>query len=116
MPSRERIPCALASRQLARPTSSSSPNSAIPEAKSTQRNSRKTLPASRSALALRESSRRRPDRIGALRGIVGARLILAPGVGAQGGKASDAIAAGADAVIVGRTIYEAKDPAAAARG
>jgi len=58
----------------------------------------------------------RPDRIRALRGIVGARLILAPGVGAQGGKVSDAIAAGADAVIVGRTIYEAKDPAAAARG
>jgi orotidine-5'-phosphate decarboxylase len=58
----------------------------------------------------------RPDRIRALREIVGARLILAPGVGAQGGKASDAIAAGADAVIVGRTIYEAKDPAAAARG
>jgi len=57
----------------------------------------------------------RPDRIRSLRGIVGDRLILAPGVGAQGGKASDAIAAGADAVIVGRTIYEAKDPASAAR-
>jgi len=57
----------------------------------------------------------RPDRIRVLRGIVGARLILAPGVGAQGGKASDAIAAGADEVIVGRTIYDAKDPAAAAR-
>lgn len=57
----------------------------------------------------------RPDRVRALRGIVGPRLILAPGVGAQGGKASDAIAAGADAVIVGRAIYEATDPAAAAR-
>src|SRR5207253_9606960 len=57
----------------------------------------------------------RPDRIRSLRGIVGDRLILAAGVGAQGGKASDAIAAGADAVIVGRTIYEAKDPASAAR-
>jgi len=57
----------------------------------------------------------RPERIRVLRGIIGVRLILAPGVGAQGGKASDAIAAGADAVIVGRTIYEAKDPAAAAR-
>jgi len=57
----------------------------------------------------------RPDRIRVLRGIVGARLILAPGVGAQGGKASDAIAAGADGVIVGRAIYDAKDPAAAAR-
>jgi orotidine-5'-phosphate decarboxylase len=51
----------------------------------------------------------------ALRSIVGSRLILAPGVGAQGGKASEAIAAGADAVIVGRAIYEAKDPAKAAR-
>ncbi len=58
----------------------------------------------------------RPDRIRVLRGIVGGRLILAPGVGAQGGKASTAIAAGADAVIVGRAIYDAKDPAAAARG
>jgi orotidine-5'-phosphate decarboxylase len=57
----------------------------------------------------------RPDRIRVLRGIVGARLILAPGVGAQGGKAPDAIAAGADGVIVGRAIYDAKDPAAAAR-
>ena len=57
----------------------------------------------------------RPDRVRALRAIVGSRLILAPGVGAQGGKATDAIAAGADAVIVGRAIYDAKDPAAAAR-
>jgi len=57
----------------------------------------------------------RPDRVKALRSIVGARLILAPGVGAQGGKASDAVGAGADAVIVGRAIYEAKDPAKVAR-
>jgi orotidine-5'-phosphate decarboxylase len=57
----------------------------------------------------------RPDRVKALRSIVGPRLILAPGVGAQGGKASDAITAGADAVIVGRAIYEAKNPAKAAR-
>ena len=57
----------------------------------------------------------RPDRVKALRSIVGKRLILAPGVGAQGAKASDAIVAGADAVIVGRAIYEAKDPARAAR-
>jgi orotidine-5'-phosphate decarboxylase len=57
----------------------------------------------------------RPDRVKALRSIVGSRLILAPGVGAQGGKAAEAIAAGADAVIVGRAIYEAKDPAKAAR-
>lgn len=57
----------------------------------------------------------RPQRVKALRQIVGTKLILAPGVGAQGGSASDAIAAGADAVIVGRSIYEARDPARAAR-
>jgi orotidine-5'-phosphate decarboxylase len=57
----------------------------------------------------------RPDRVKTLRAIVGSRLILAPGVGAQGGKASEAIAAGADAVIVGRAIYDAKDPTSAAR-
>jgi len=57
----------------------------------------------------------RPQRVRVLRQIVGTKLILAPGVGAQGGKASEAIAAGADAVIVGRSIYEAKDPARAAR-
>ena len=57
----------------------------------------------------------RPERVRALRAIIGRKQILAPGVGAQGGKASEAIAAGADAVIVGRAIYEAKDPAKAAR-
>ena len=56
----------------------------------------------------------RPERVRILRALVGTKLILSPGVGAQGGTASDAIRAGADAVIVGRAIYEAKDPAAAA--
>ncbi len=56
----------------------------------------------------------RPERVRLLRGIVGERLILAPGVGAQGGKPADAIRAGADAVIVGRALYEAPDPARAA--
>ncbi len=56
----------------------------------------------------------RPERVRLLRGIVGDRLILAPGVGAQGGKPADAIHAGADAVIVGRALYEAPDPARAA--
>jgi orotidine-5'-phosphate decarboxylase len=56
----------------------------------------------------------RPDRITALRKIIGKGLILAPGIGAQGGKASAAIRAGADYVIVGRTIYEAIDPKSAA--
>ncbi len=57
----------------------------------------------------------RPERVRALRAIVGRKQILAPGVGAQGGKASEAIAAGADAVIVGRAIYEAESPSAAAK-
>ncbi|HYM39846.1 MAG TPA: orotidine-5'-phosphate decarboxylase [Thermoplasmata archaeon] len=56
----------------------------------------------------------RPERVRALRGLIGDRLILAPGVGAQGGKPADVIRAGADAVIVGRALYEAPDPAAAA--
>ncbi len=57
----------------------------------------------------------RPERVRRMREIVGGLLILTPGAGAQGGKPSDAIAAGADYVIVGRAITEAKDPAGAAR-
>ncbi|MBO7410238.1 MAG: orotidine-5'-phosphate decarboxylase [Candidatus Methanomethylophilaceae archaeon] len=57
----------------------------------------------------------RPDRIKLIRSIVGDKLILTPGVGAQGGSASAAIEAGADYVIVGRAIYEAEDPAAVTR-
>jgi len=57
----------------------------------------------------------RPERVRALRAIVGTKLILTPGVGAQGGTASAAIAAGADAVIVGRSITESADPAMAAK-
>jgi len=56
----------------------------------------------------------RPDRVRKLREIVGRLLILAPGAGAQGGRPADAIAAGADYVIVGRAITEAKDPGRAA--
>ena len=52
----------------------------------------------------------RPDRIRAIRAIAGDRKILSPGVGAQGGKASDAISAGADYAIVGRAIYGSDDP------
>jgi orotidine 5''-phosphate decarboxylase, subfamily 1 len=52
----------------------------------------------------------RPDRIAAIRAIAGDRTIISPGVGAQGGSAASAISAGADYVIVGRAIYEAKDP------
>ena len=57
----------------------------------------------------------RPDRVRRLREIVGRLLILSPGAGAQGGKAADAIAAGADYVIVGRAITESPEPAATAR-
>jgi orotidine-5'-phosphate decarboxylase len=57
----------------------------------------------------------RPERVRRLREIVGGLLILSPGAGAQGGTPSGAIAAGADYVIVGRAITEAKDPAGAAR-
>jgi len=55
----------------------------------------------------------RPDRVKNLRGIVGRKKILSPGVGTQGGDA-DAVAALVDGIIVGRSIYDAPDPAAAA--
>lgn len=53
----------------------------------------------------------RPDRISAIRKIAGDKGIMSPGVGAQGGSAGDAIKAGADHVIVGRSIYTSDDPA-----
>ncbi len=52
----------------------------------------------------------RPERVKKIRGIVGGLTIISPGVGAQGGSAADAIRAGADYVIVGRTIYNSKNP------
>ena len=57
----------------------------------------------------------RPERVAELRKIVGNLEIISPGVGAQGGRASDALKAGADYIIVGRAIYEAPDPKAAAK-
>ena len=57
----------------------------------------------------------RPERVKEIRKIIGDRLtIISPGVGAQGGKASDVISAGADWVIVGRSIYKAETPKEAA--
>jgi orotidine-5'-phosphate decarboxylase len=55
----------------------------------------------------------RPDRVRLLRGIVKKLKILSPGIGAQGGDA-DRVAGLVDGIIVGRAIYEAKDPGAAA--
>ena len=42
-------------------------------------------------------------------------IIISPGVGTQGGSADDTIWAGADYVIVGRSIYQSDDPAAGAK-
>ncbi len=56
----------------------------------------------------------RPERIADIRKIIGDLKILSPGVGAQGGKASDAINAGATYAIVGRAIYGSEDPRKAA--
>lgn len=56
----------------------------------------------------------RPERIRRIREIIGTMRILSPGVGAQGGRASDAIASGADYVIVGRSIYSSAQPRAEA--
>ncbi len=52
----------------------------------------------------------RPERIKQIRSIIGDLTIISPGVGAQGGRAADAIKAGADYVIVGRSIYGSKAP------
>jgi orotidine-5'-phosphate decarboxylase len=56
----------------------------------------------------------RPERVAHIRSIIGELKILSPGVGAQGGSAADTIKAGADYIIVGRAIYQADDPRAAA--
>ncbi len=52
----------------------------------------------------------RPERVKALREIVGGLVILSPGVGAQGGSPAATIEAGADYCIVGRSIYGSSDP------
>ena len=51
-----------------------------------------------------------PERVKEIRRIVGGLTIISPGVGAQGGSAADAIMAGADYVIVGRSIYTSRNP------
>ncbi|MCX6678540.1 MAG: orotidine-5'-phosphate decarboxylase [Methanothrix sp.] len=57
----------------------------------------------------------RPERIKLIRSIIGERIIISPGVGAQGGCAGAALQAGADYLIVGRSVYEAEDPLASAK-
>jgi orotidine-5'-phosphate decarboxylase len=56
-----------------------------------------------------------PEKITEIREVLGTEIpIISPGVGAQGGSAKTAIDAGADFVIVARSIVQADDPAAAA--
>lgn len=57
----------------------------------------------------------RPERIKKIRESAGSLQILSPGVGAQGGSASNAILNGADYVIVGRSIYESNNPKTSAQ-
>jgi len=57
----------------------------------------------------------RPERIKLIRSIIGGRIIISPGIGAQGGSASAALQAGADYLIVGRSVYETEDPVASAK-
>lgn len=57
----------------------------------------------------------RLERIRLIRSIIGERIIISPGIGAQGGSAGAALEAGADYLIVGRSIYEAEDPVASAK-
>ena len=52
----------------------------------------------------------RPEKIKLIRSIIGNKMIISPGVGAQGGSALQAIEAGADYLIVGRSVFEAKEP------
>lgn len=51
------------------------------------------------------------DKIAEVRSIVGRKcMILTPGVGSQGGEAASSLEAGADYVIVGRSVTESADP------
>lgn len=57
----------------------------------------------------------RPKRVAHLRGLAGVDLKIAtPGVGTQGGSAGEVFDAGADWIIVGRSILHADDPVQAA--
>ncbi|MBC7110037.1 MAG: orotidine-5'-phosphate decarboxylase [Archaeoglobi archaeon] len=51
----------------------------------------------------------RPESIRKFRNIFPEMKIISPGVGAQGGSAYETVLSGADAVIIGRSIYESED-------
>jgi len=53
----------------------------------------------------------KPGLLSQVRNMMPGVTILSPGSGAQGGDPLEAIRAGADYIIVGRSIYEASDPA-----
>ena len=56
-----------------------------------------------------------PETIRTVRSILGDSVpVFSPGVGVQGGSLSEALAAGAKYVIIGRSIYESEDPARSA--
>jgi orotidine-5'-phosphate decarboxylase len=57
----------------------------------------------------------RPERIAHFRKIARNLTIISPGVGAQGGILEDVIRAGADFIIVGRSIYNAENPGKVAK-
>jgi orotidine-5'-phosphate decarboxylase len=52
----------------------------------------------------------RPERIKLIRSIVGSKIIISPGVGVQGGSAKNTLDAGADYLIIGRSITSSEDP------
>ncbi len=57
----------------------------------------------------------KPERIKRAREIARNIKIFSPGVGIQGGEVESVLNAGADGIIVGRSIYNSKDPARIAR-
>ncbi|MCD6372492.1 MAG: orotidine-5'-phosphate decarboxylase [Thermococcus sp.] len=58
----------------------------------------------------------RPERVAYIRSRLNDEIkVLTPGVGAQGGKAGEVLKAGADYIIVGRSIYASENPRESAR-
>jgi|TARA_B100000315_G_scaffold259359_1_gene315084 orotidine-5'-phosphate decarboxylase len=57
----------------------------------------------------------RPESIKKIRKIVGDMIIISPGIKVQGGKVGSALKAGADFEIIGRGIYDDKNPQSAAK-